>query len=558
MLLAHRRFKENRAGTGMKTTTGRVLALVLVGHVLGDAVRGATFAQAPQVQQRDGKIAIAFTVTAPTDVEVGVLDGGGKVVRHLAAGVLGGKNPPPAPLVGGLAQDVVWDGKDDCGRQATAAKIRIRAGMKAGQIQSHVLPNMKLEKKVGSADEPVKKKASKRKGKDQEGEEQKIPPLELRGLQKLVILDPIYCNGFAASAMLCGDPESGLAFIRHGSFWHGWQKMDVSAKKATALEEFDSVVCDLQFDADGNIFTFHWGQIRKWNRTWKPLGFTALKRDFIEIPPRFPSFNTNRHDATMAAFGEEVGPISRCVGLDNKLYQVLDLPASSALRVRVWKADGSLEKEGVVPFGPLRHASNVRVDAAGRIYLVVCGMPSDYRYSEKEKALKDGSAFRGTLVRIVPGNWMDKPGAVKSGLTLKYRGAEDWLPMRREPGKIAQARWGTMDLKPAEVTIAKPDLAVPGVSWVAPTPECTCSCLYFDLDRYGRIYLPDPALRRVRVLDPSGNEILDVAERSGDTEVLWPLRLFAYENGFVYWDGIAETINKQEFGWTAVETCSLP
>jgi hypothetical protein len=75
------------------------------------------------------RVKIAFAVSAPTDVEVAVLDARGKVVRHLAAGVLGGKNPPPAPLKPGLTQELVWDGTDDRGKKAEGSfQVRARAG----------------------------------------------------------------------------------------------------------------------------------------------------------------------------------------------------------------------------------------------------------------------------------------------------------------------------------------------------------------------------------------------------------------------------------------------
>lgn len=74
---------------------------------------------------------ISFTLTAGTDVEVAVIAADGKVARHLAAGVLGGALPPPAPLKPGLIQTILWDGKDDFGKPAQGApfKVRLRAGM---------------------------------------------------------------------------------------------------------------------------------------------------------------------------------------------------------------------------------------------------------------------------------------------------------------------------------------------------------------------------------------------------------------------------------------------
>ncbi|HOX07674.1 MAG TPA: hypothetical protein PK280_14840 [Planctomycetota bacterium] len=90
----------------------------------------ASFSTKPSAAKDGDKVKIAFAVAASTDVEVAVLAADGKVVRHLAAGVLGGKNPPPEPLKAGLSQEMAWDGKDDFGKAAAGGpfKIRVRAG----------------------------------------------------------------------------------------------------------------------------------------------------------------------------------------------------------------------------------------------------------------------------------------------------------------------------------------------------------------------------------------------------------------------------------------------
>jgi hypothetical protein len=550
---------------------------ILAGLALTAFAEQSGFALPPRATTTGGKTEIRFAVSAPTDVEVAVLNAEDAVVRHLAAGMLGGGNPPPPPLVAGLAQTVAWDGKDDSGRSVTAAKVRVRLGMKAGSLLVSEAPNLKP---AGGKAEGAKPKAGRKRTADNaeapaaedanDGDAQTprqgfnkvgggvLPTLNFRIMQKMVFADPIYTDGFAASLMLCGDPDTGRCYVRHGSYWTGWHTMDLTTKTLAPLKPFESLVCDLQFGPDGCIYTFHWGQIRKWDEEWKPVEFAALKSPILPLPPRFPSYIAGQYDRETAAFGDELGPISRCVGLDGKIYQILDLPEGKALRLRIWKPDGTLEKEGVLPFGPVRHASNLRVDAAGRLYLVVNGLPVTYQSSAKEKAMNPLFApFRGTLLRIVPGNWMDKPGPIRGGLTLRCESTEKWMPERRQPGKLFSALWTTMTTSPLEVNLPTPDLAIPGVSWVSPVPECACGCLYFDLDRYGRIYLPDPALRRVRVFDASGNELLDVSEKSGETAVLWPLRLFAFESGFVFWDGVAETLNRQNLDWDAGEVCPL-
>jgi hypothetical protein len=105
-----------------------VIAVSAVGVI---PAAGAEFATSPKVTQSNGRTSIAFSVKQPTDVEVSILDDRGKVVRHLAAGVLGGKNPPPAPLKAGLAQAIQWDGNDDLGERALGGpfKVRVRCGM---------------------------------------------------------------------------------------------------------------------------------------------------------------------------------------------------------------------------------------------------------------------------------------------------------------------------------------------------------------------------------------------------------------------------------------------
>jgi DNA-binding beta-propeller fold protein YncE len=92
----------------------------------------AKFAKRPTATKtgNNGRTTIQFTVSELTDVEVAVLDAGGKVIRHLAAGIVGERAAPP--LKKGLAQSLEWDGKDDLGKPASGGpfKVRVALGMK--------------------------------------------------------------------------------------------------------------------------------------------------------------------------------------------------------------------------------------------------------------------------------------------------------------------------------------------------------------------------------------------------------------------------------------------
>jgi hypothetical protein len=109
-------------------------------HEAPRAVRVATsarFTQPPTVTGSGKDVRIAFAVSAQTDVEVAILGADGRVVRHLAAGLLG--KHAPAPLQKNtLAQKLTWDGRDDLGRPfAGKHRVRVRIGS-AAKIDRYV------------------------------------------------------------------------------------------------------------------------------------------------------------------------------------------------------------------------------------------------------------------------------------------------------------------------------------------------------------------------------------------------------------------------------------
>ncbi len=73
------------------------------------------FAQTPQFVRRGDKLTITFITEDYCDVTIAIENANGKIVRHLACGVLGPKAPAPFQL-NSKRQQVVWDGKDDQGR----------------------------------------------------------------------------------------------------------------------------------------------------------------------------------------------------------------------------------------------------------------------------------------------------------------------------------------------------------------------------------------------------------------------------------------------------------
>jgi len=104
---------------------------ILIGLFTAAVSAQVTFVQQPtMVSNGSGGYTITFQVSQNTDVEVSIVNvAQAKVIRHLAAGVLG--TNPPAPLAANsLSQTLTWDGKDDFGVAVASQGLnaRVRAG----------------------------------------------------------------------------------------------------------------------------------------------------------------------------------------------------------------------------------------------------------------------------------------------------------------------------------------------------------------------------------------------------------------------------------------------
>jgi len=89
------------------------------------------FAAKPAVKKEGEAVVITFASKGKCDATVAILDKDGKIVRHLASGVLGANAPHPFQQ-NSLSQKLKWDGNDDMGKKAPAGcKVRISLGLKA-------------------------------------------------------------------------------------------------------------------------------------------------------------------------------------------------------------------------------------------------------------------------------------------------------------------------------------------------------------------------------------------------------------------------------------------
>jgi len=113
----------------MRTATFLAVGMLLAGAAFGGGP-APRFTRTPRATRVGDGIRIEFAVDRETDVAVFIEDTNGKVVRHLAAGVLG--QNPPAPLRRGLAQSIEWDGKADWGKPAGKGPFKVRVALGLG------------------------------------------------------------------------------------------------------------------------------------------------------------------------------------------------------------------------------------------------------------------------------------------------------------------------------------------------------------------------------------------------------------------------------------------
>jgi hypothetical protein len=90
------------------------------------------FTEKPTVQKvGPDKYEITFAVKGYCDVTVAVVDAQGRIVRHLASGVLGANAPAPLQR-NSLKQTIYWSGKDDLAeyvKEPQSMAVRVQLGI---------------------------------------------------------------------------------------------------------------------------------------------------------------------------------------------------------------------------------------------------------------------------------------------------------------------------------------------------------------------------------------------------------------------------------------------
>jgi hypothetical protein len=217
----------------------------------------------------------------------------------------------------------------------------------------------------------------------------------------------------------------------------------------------------------------------------------------------------------------------------------------AAYFVNVWDATGKAEKhdrpgDGLI--GPVdSQGGGVCVDFAGNVYVGMHGHPRSLGKPDRDHGA-------GTVVKFPP---------VGGGYAEGTNAPADALPAMAWQGGL------------------KPQLEGGVTVYTGLAPQvnggCVCKEARFDLDDWGRLYIPNALTYSVRVIDNAGNEItrcgcygnVDDSTSAPGAGVAfgWPMAVSVgqIDKGRIY---VADTLNHRaarlQLTWQAEESCVAP
>jgi len=302
------------------------------------------------------------------------------------------------------------------------------------------------------------------------------------------------------------DPVNERLYVReycNGQRTIGWRAFDGKTGEPVKLAgTMDGV--DMQVGLDGSLYTYkhmrNWRKyktggawILRWDRDGNPLAFEGSESHVSEIVPYGDRTPKARFVNKEGCHGFGVGPSGEAYviyGTENRGF-------SDPMWVCVVGRDGKIRKEKLL--GLTTASCSPQIDRDGNIYVMDSVIPEGkpvvpphFAGAAKERRSQYPRTF-GSIVRFPPAG-----GGVYHE---KLKGKEPALD--KPVGKVVEC-WGGG----GRVLLDNADWVRP---YASPVPAqrgvCICIMARMSLDRYGRIFAPETASRRINVLDTEGNHI---------------------------------------------------
>ncbi|MBL8028404.1 MAG: T9SS type A sorting domain-containing protein [Fibrobacteres bacterium] len=468
-----------------------------------------SFVKTPSLSQVNDSAVISFSVNEPIDVEVAIVNSNGKIVRHLAAGVLGGAYPPPAPLTAGLSQSVKWDYNDDNGNHVPwgeTYKARVRLGVKpVWQYFINTAPLPGLE--YPTPDIPSKTQSVMRMSHPLFGKIQ----LEQNAKLYLTVND-----------------NDEKVYIRTFNTADGWK---------LAYHVFDGrtgKLIDTIFRNEGERHQHHInGEIAfSWDGDviYSSSGLDCMYRFTTERMTLWPVTNKGGVCDIITEHGNTRG---HAVGPDEHIYNIYEPPILAQTYFNnvqdKWQAGrvAKIDTTGTIvsPAFIEVHAplSCVRVDPKGNVFVGARIKPKgkpvpdyvDTLISSVDTMWTDrwwATEMYGSILKFGPnGGRMTKDTGIVAANTLEAGKDLDTLNIKRYTLTAEGLEWSYYGFSPALShyghirATADGGVDHPNPRMARLGSRCLCQVGRFDVDRFGRVFLPDPYKLSFTAIDNNRN-----------------------------------------------------
>jgi flagellar hook assembly protein FlgD len=495
------------------------MILLLLITLSGGTGLAATFVQPPMLTEAGGNAVVSFSVSASTDVEVAILDNSGKVVRHLAAGVLGGDTLPPEPLAGGLAQSLTWDGLDDYGNALFSPpfKVRVRLGV-TPQFEKRI--HLKDAAMIPPSNFPNWNPAVTNLG---WGADTVADTSEI-----ISVTDPMLHTGMLGTSRntglglndggitmidLCVSKETDDIIFQEGASFTGGSPTLLSLNGITSLKRRLWTGSTGGF-AFGEPVMDWFGRFFFHDRGYSPCS-PDLYRFSMDGTAINYSWGTNWIDVPTFS-NDGIRQEGFCNDQHGNIYQAhypFDSAVIEPIYVSKWDSVGARLSDSLITVATA--VQGIRTDLKGNIFLGV-----------KMKPVSD--TVPNAVRNLLSGAFNERSPFSQAAVADEvYASIVKFGPQGGSIVKDAAGPYYKISYyRGAPVNPAGNRLSVQGTQWVhfgnsfifskTPDNDMTVCCCYnprFDVDRFGRVIYPDPFGNQFRALDNNGNMIFRVHNR---------------------------------------------
>jgi hypothetical protein len=329
------------------------------------------------------------------------------------------------------------------------------------------------------------------------------------------------------------DPETDDVYINNG--WSGLARINGETGRAETLP---ITAIDLAIGPDRNLYLFGrkgWSEpIYRCDLAFKPVPFSGTEKAETGPPP------PGGQKSVYGRYGTGWSNKGLCVGADGRIY-VRHMYDWAKYYVTIFGPDGLAQPQGRIAGGILgpvdADAGGILVDRQGNLYAGMHGHP---------KGMPKARENEGCIVKFAPSG---------GGRVPRAKDAEPKAPF---------ADWGDSVVEGA--LRVYPNLAP------MPYGGCVCKEARFDLDGFGRLYVPNVLDFSVTVVDNAGNQIVrfghygNADSRGAESAVPqpavplgWPMTVGVNRQGRVYiGDVLNQRLIRVDLSHSAEETCAVP